>query len=196
MLGIFLDTEANGLDFYKHRLLEIAFKIIDLSSGKEITSYDSIVYQPIEVWENSNPASLHVNGFTWDMVKNGKQEAQVAQEVKQLLETHKIKRGSSVFICQNPSFDRIFFSQLLSVDTQEKMYLPYHWLDLASMHWSTSMRKHKQENGPLPWDIGLSKNDIAHHYHIQKEGLPHRAMNGVDHLIACYKQVVGFTKSP
>ena len=34
MLGIFLDTETNGLNPFVHSVLEIAFKIINLSNGK------------------------------------------------------------------------------------------------------------------------------------------------------------------
>ena len=33
VLGVFLDSETNGLNFQKHRVVEIAFKIVDVLSG-------------------------------------------------------------------------------------------------------------------------------------------------------------------
>ena len=101
-------------------------------------------------------------------------------------------RKKAVFICQNPSFDRGFFSQLIDPDTQEDLNWPYHWLDLASMYWAISMDKAKKQNCPFPWETGISKDLIASHYNLPAEDKPHRAMNGVDHLLICYEAVVGF----
>ncbi|PCI92411.1 hypothetical protein COB11_07425, partial [Candidatus Aerophobetes bacterium] len=42
MLGIFLDTEASGLDAKKHKILEVAFKIVDLSTGEVQDNYESL----------------------------------------------------------------------------------------------------------------------------------------------------------
>jgi DNA polymerase III epsilon subunit-like protein len=70
MLGIFLDTETNGLNFRKHRILEIAFKIIDLRNGAEITSFQTIIFQPIEVWDASDKISLKVNGIKWETIQD------------------------------------------------------------------------------------------------------------------------------
>ena len=92
----------------------------------------------------------------------------------------KIKRGDAAFICQNPSFDRAFFCQLIDSDKQELLNWPYHWLDLASMYWATSLKQ-----GRLPWETGFSKDRIAAVYQIGPEKKPHRAINGVDHLLSC-----------
>lgn len=54
MQAIFLDTETTGLDPFSHRLLEIAFKIVDIPSGDEKIAYQSIVKQPLQVWEHRN----------------------------------------------------------------------------------------------------------------------------------------------
>ena len=124
----------------------------------------------------------------------GRPESEIAKEVLTLLTKWKIKRDSAVFICQNPSFDRVFFSQIIDSDTQELLRWPYHWLDLASMFWAITMDKAKKNKGPLPWEAGFSKDLIAAHYKLPKEASPHRAMNGVDHLLLCYQAVVGFPK--
>ena len=194
MLGIFLDTETNGLNVQIHRVIEIAFKILDLYTGKIVDQYQSIVFQPIEIWDKSDPASLHVNGFHWEDIKGGKKEQETAEEIIHYFTKHQIERKKAVFICQNPSFDRAFLSQIVPPDTQEALDLPYHWLDLASMFWAIAMKEAKQvkKENMFPWETGLSKDRIAARYNIPFEEKPHRAMNGVNHLIECYKAIVGF----
>lgn len=192
MIGVFLDTETNGLNSQIHKILEIAFKIVDLTNGDIKEEFQTIVSQPIEAWEKSDQESLRINGFTWTEVSKGKTPRQVSQHIIDVFTRWNIRRKKAVFICQNPSFDRVFFSQLIDPDTQELLSWPYHWLDLASMYWSLSMNTHKQTQGPLPWDTGFSKDLIASHYKLPGEAKPHRAMNGVNHLILCYQAVVGF----
>ena len=192
MLGIFLDTETNGLNSKIHKILEIAYKIVDLSTGEVKEAYQTLIFQPFEIWEKSDPSSLKINGFTWEELKTGKSIDVIAQEIIDMFSKWKIQRKKAVFICQNPSFDRVFFSQLIDPDTQETMRWPYHWLDLASMFWALSMKKAEKKQGNLPWEIGVSKDLIASHYKLPSEELPHRAMNGVEHLLLCYQAVVGF----
>lgn len=195
MIGVFLDTETNGLNFQIHKILEIAFRIVDLTDATVKEEYQALLAQPIESWEKSDQESLRVNGFTWQEVSLGKTERQVSQDIIDIFTRCGVRRKKAVFICQNPSFDRGFFSQLIDSDTQELLSWPYHWLDLASMYWALSMYKAKQKLGPLPWETGLSKDLIASQYHLPQEEKPHRAMNGVQHLILCYKAVVGFPNS-
>jgi DNA polymerase-3 subunit epsilon/oligoribonuclease len=184
VLGIFLDIETNGLNPYKHKAIEIAFKIIDIETSCVVDSYDAIVFQSYEEWQNSDVASLQINGFNWEQISFGKSQEQIANEITECFTKHDIKRGKAVFICQNPSFDRAFFSHFIDPDVQEKRLWPYHWLDLASMHWTRSLLKEEK-----PWEIGLSKDKIAAWYHIAPENKPHRAMNGVNHLLLCYQAV-------
>ncbi len=192
MLGIFLDTEANGLDAKKHKIIEIAFKIVDLSSGQIHDEFENIITMSEDEWSDSDSSSLHVNGFTWNDVAQGISLDKVSDKIQSIFKKNNIVRGEAVFICQNPSFDRIFFSQLINIDAQEKLNLPYHWLDLASMFWSSAMEKSKDNKNLLPWKTGYTKDKIAKHYEIGSEEMPHRAMNGVDHLLKCYEAVVGF----
>ena len=192
LLGVFLDTETNGLNYQTHKILEIALKIVDLKSGDLQAKYQSLILQTFESWEKSDPESLRVNGFTWDMIKDGRSPRHASQDIIDLFTKWGIRRKQAVFICQNPSFDRIFFSQLIDPDTQELLSWPYHWLDLASMFWAVSMDKAKRNEGPLPWEVHFSKDAIAAHYRLPPEQKPHRAMNGVDHLLLCYQAVVGF----
>jgi DNA polymerase-3 subunit epsilon/oligoribonuclease len=195
MLAIFLDVETSGLDIYNHRILEIAFKILDASSGEEKYTYNCIVKQPLEVWEKRDLYSVEINGFTWEKVLQGKDEEIVRQEIEQIFTHFKVERGKCVYICQNPAFDRAFFSQLIDIHTQEHYKWPYHWLDFASMYWALQVKKVAQEQRAFPDEINLSKNAIARENQLPLEPVPHRAINGVDHLIQCYEAVVGFSPS-
>lgn len=180
MLGIFLDIETNGLDPTRHRILEIAIRVYDLDSQTLLGSFERIVCQPESIWSISDPASLNINGFRPEMCVDGDEESVVAEEVTTFFRERGVKRRNSVFIGQNSSFDRAFFSQLVPVYTQEEYDWPYHWLDLASMYWA----------GHGPTEI-LSKNKIAKEFGLAPEESPHRAMNGVNHLITCYNAVMG-----
>jgi oligoribonuclease len=187
MRAIFLDIETTGLDASKHHALDIAFKIIDISTRETKISWQSIVKHPQEVWEARDPKSIQINEFTWDQMQTGKEPAEVSKQIISIFSSLCIERGNAVFICQNPSFDRGFFSQLIDVYTQEKLNWPYHWLDFASMYWAILVQKHKQEGTPFPELLNLSKNEIAKYYHLPPENTPHRAMQGVEHLIQCYE---------
>lgn len=192
MLGVFLDTETNGLNAFKHRVLEIAFKIVNLKTGELKEAYQTIIQQPENIWKSSDPASLKVNGFTYDRLLQGKRADIAATEITKILQRNNIRRGEAVFICQNPSFDRIFFSQLIDPEVQESLNWPYYWLDLASMYWAEAIRRGKENPEHFPWATGFSKDRIAAVYHLPAEEQPHQAMNGVDHLLLCYEKVIGF----
>jgi oligoribonuclease len=192
VLGIFLDTETNGLNPQKHRIIEIALQIIDVFTGEVKEHFQSVVATTEEEWKKSDPESLRVNGFKWEEVAQGVSPAAVADKISYAFLKNQIKRGEAVFICQNPSFDRIFFSQLIDVDRQEKLLWPYHWLDLASMYWAEAIRKGALGQAKYPWETGYSKDKIAMAYQLPCEVQPHRAMNGVNHLLLCYQTVIGF----
>lgn len=187
MLGIFLDTETSGLNPQKHCILEIAFKIIDLLSGEMTFSYEAIIAQSRLQWEKSDPQSLAVNHFTWEEISSGIPPEEVGGAIVTIFAQNHVKKGQAVFICQNPSFDRSFFSQLVDPDLQEALDWPYHWLDFASMYWALHIDKE-----PHPWQTGVSKDKISEAYDLPPEKKPHRAMNGVNHLLQCYEAVVGF----
>ena len=182
MLGIFLDIETTGLDPIRHRPLEIAFEVIDFKEAKTLACYQSIIRQPLFIWENKDSKSVEINGFTFDEVQTGKNEQEIASEIKKIFSDSHIERNNSIFICQNPAFDRSFFSQIVPIPLQEEWQWPYHWLDLASMNWALSISKN-----PSSLNIPLSKNKIAESLGLPPEGDLHRAKAGVSHLIACYK---------
>lgn len=189
MLGIFLDTEANGLNYEKHLPIEIAIEVINLLDGSLLETYQSLIYISPNDFERSDPESLSFTGITYDELKEGKDFEVIKNDLLNIFKKHNLIRRKSIFICQNPSFDRMFFSKIIDADLQEEKNLPYNWLDLASMHWARCVR----ENRPIN-KIQLSKDEIANYFNIPPEEKPHRAANGVRHLVECYKKVVGFKK--
>lgn len=192
MLGVFLDTETNGLNAQVHKIFEIAWKIVDLKTGAVQETYQTLIAWPYVEWEKSDPESLKITEFTFEEIQSGVKARTAAEEIIDHFAKWDIQRKKAIFICQNPSFDRAFFSQLIDADSQELMHWPYHWLDLASMFWAKTMERAKTGQGQFPWDLGVTKDAIADFYHLPKEGKPHRAMNGVNHLLVCYQAVVGF----
>lgn len=191
MQGIFLDIETTGLNFFRHCPIDIAFKVIDLSSGKMLGSYSSMINLSQEMWDKKDLNSIEVNGFTWEEVCRGKNREVVGKEIIATLSALQIQRLNSVFICQNPAFDRGFFNQLIDVYVQELLNWPYHWLDLASMYWAARVKECVQTHTPIPEKLSFSKNEIAKYYQLPLEATPHRSMAGVDHLILCYQAVMG-----
>lgn len=193
MLGIFLDTETTGLHFNRHCPIDIAFKVMDLQSGKILGAYQSLVKPSQEKWEQRDPISMGINGLTWEEVAKGTDSDTVGKEVISFFSGMQIQRTNAVFICQNPSFDRAFFNQLVDVYVQELLNWPYHWLDLASMYWMARTRQAKETGIPLPDKLSFSKDEIAKYYQLPTESSPHRAQAGVDHLILCYQAVMNAT---
>lgn len=185
---IFLDTETTGLDPERHRIIELAFKVQSIPSGKFEASYETVVRQPLEVWAENDPESLKINGFTWEETLGGKSERVVESEIIEMFNRMGVKRGTSLFCCQNPSFDRAFFSQIVPLEIQEGFKWPYHWLDLASMYWAIKTMGGVEAIAQIEKE-GVSKNKIAENYGLPPEAYPHRAMNGVNHLIECYSAI-------
>lgn len=190
MKAIFLDIETTGLDPFIHQPIDIALKIINVSDGSVIGQYQSVIYQTKDVWKDHDPVSLEINGYSWDDISNGKSKSLIKSEIIQLFGQLEIQRGKAVFVCQNPAFDRSFFISIIDVYTQERLLWPYHWLDLASMYWALLTKHQNERSEAFPEELCLSKNSIAELYNLPKEEHPHRAMQGVDHLIQCYHTVL------
>lgn len=190
MDAIFLDIETTGLDAQVHRPIDVAFKVLDAHTHEIKGAFQSLVKWPQEVWEARDPNSTEINGYTWSDVSSGLGPEEVSRLIKEEFSRVGIMRGKAVFICQNPSFDRAFFNQLVPVYTQEKLNWPYHWLDFASMFWALQIQRAIEQKLPLPERMSLSKNSIAAASGLPTESMPHRAINGVNHLIQCYLTVL------
>lgn len=190
--AIALDSETTGFDPTKNHLLEIALKIVDTTSGVIVDSYESVVELSDYEWSQSNPNSLRFNGFTkQEMREKGKPREEIVAKIAEIFERHKIRKGNDFFLCQNPTFDRPFFAQLFSEERQQELGIPYHWLDLASMFFASEMIK--INSGEIePYNILCGKDAIAEKLGLPPEEVPHRAMNGVDHMLLIYRHIIGY----
>jgi len=184
MRAIFLDTETGGLDHSKHPLLEIAFIVCDLTTKEILAEFESLIKPSESAWSLCDREALKINGFKLEEFSNAPPMNEVADSIFFLFEKLNIHRKNAIFICQNPSFDRAFFSKLINPEIQESRKWPYHWLDLASMYFAISLKK-----GSKPWDNGLSKDKIALDLGLGCEKAPHRAMRGVSHLKECFDKL-------
>jgi DNA polymerase-3 subunit epsilon/oligoribonuclease len=180
---VFIDIETTGLDFSVHVPIDIAICIVDYSNKDKKTSYSSCITCDASDWDRADVEALAVNGFNPKSLWNGKRISEVHEEVKQFLRENNIIKGKAVFMCQNPSFDRAFFHKIISSDKMNDLDMPYHWLDLASMYWIKFYGIISEVNAEY---FSLSKDSIAKTFGIPPEEKPHRAMNGVKHLIQCY----------
>ena len=194
--AIVLDTETTGLDPSKAQVVDIAFKVVDIGSGACLGSFQSVVALSKEEWALADPIALTVNGFTWnDVQTRGRPRSDIAVNICTLFSKLKLTSQTSFFLCQNPSFDKAFFSQICPLSVQKSCGFPYYWLDFASMNWAL-MAKEISLGKRLPFRIPFSKDGIAHSSKLPPENKPHKAMNGVDHLILLFSKIIGFRDSP
>ena len=197
MKAVFVDIETTGLDVSMHVAIDIALIVVDLNDYSYMHEYTSCITCDAYDWWCSDPKALEVNGYSsFNHPKIAKDDWIVSEEIENFLIEHEIVQGKAFFICQNPSFDRPFFVQLICHDRQIEMNLPYHWLDLASMYWIKFFGCFH----PIPsayciipefaHEISLSKDSIAKHLGIPPEIKPHKAIGGARHLLECYKGII------
>ncbi len=67
---IVLDSETTALDATIHRVAEIAFRVLNLSTGNFICSYNSVAKLSDKEWKEAQPKALEVNGITWEKISS------------------------------------------------------------------------------------------------------------------------------
>lgn len=181
---IFIDIETNGLDYNVHVPIEIAMLIANQQQPHNIISYHTKIRCTKSQWNKSCQESLDVNKFTYANLLNCPTIQDTMENFTHIFRNNEINKHNSVFMCQNPSFDRPFFHKIISTDMCKKLNLPYHWLDLASMFWFKNTSKTCVGN------ISIKKDDIAKELGIPPEKKPHSAYDGAKHLMDCYNALV------
>ena len=191
MLGVFVDIETSGLDPFIHVPIDIGLVVVDLATGRELSSYETLLSVTEEEWQAKDPSSSEIHGISFEqLVGEGISRTSAAKAIEGLLTSLQITNETAFFICQNPSFDRPFFAKIIPQYRQEALRWPYHWLDLASMYWALIAGQ-----GSAQGSVCVSKNVIASALGLPPEERPHRAINGVRHLISCYERLVGYPGS-
>ena len=190
--AVILDSETTGLDASRHQILEIALKVVETGTGEWLGAFQSVVSLSKKEWGDADPKALRVNGFTWrDVQARGRSRDDIAVDVCALFSRHNLTFSNAFFLCQNPSFDRAFFSQICSPSVQKSCAFPFYWMDFASMHWALTAKEMTVGRRKLT-TIPCSKDGIARFRGLPEETKPHTAMNGVDHLLLLFSKIVGF----
>lgn len=185
MLLIFLDIETNGLNSDEDSPIEIALKCLDSKDFSQVYSFSSLINIGASLFTFSDPYAMKVNGITWDEIEEkGRSKNEIGDILLDFFFDVSLDRKSSIIICQNPSFDRMFFNKIIDESKQVSFKIHYHWLDLASIALGAGIIDITSDN------FSTSKDRIASILGVAPEARPHRAMNGVDHLIECYKKIM------
>jgi len=193
---VFLDTETTGLDPAKTHVVEIALKVVDAETGTVRGEYENVVALTAAEWARADPGALAVNGFAASEVEaRGVPRAEIGADICGLFTRLNLTGKTAFFLCQNPAFDKAFFPQLCPQNVQDALRFPYCWLGLEAMNWALEARL-VAEGERAPYRVPLSKDGIAASHRLAPEPKPHRAMNGVAHLLAIYRDIVGFLRRP
>lgn len=188
---VFVDIETTGLDFDRYVAIDVALVVVDYfesrSQGILKDVYSCCITCDAKDWDLADKSALKVNGYTRENHVNSKQNYIVGKEIEEFLVKHNIVQGKAFFICQNPSFDRPFFLQLMCHDEMVSLNLPYHWLDLASMYFFHHL------SCTVPQMVDVSKNAIAKSLNTSIERNPHKALNGALHLMICFEKLCKLT---
>jgi oligoribonuclease len=177
---IFLDIETTGLNPSKDVPLELAITILNADDLSQIYAVDYIIKQDDVILNKLGHIADNIHGISREEIREGYMPYQIFLAVTDAFDFMKISKENAVFLCQNPAFDRQFFNQIFPPEYTNEIGWPYHWLDLASMFWITEQ---------LPEYMLLSKDNIAERLGLPPEGKPHRAAQGVKHLIRCYVEM-------
>ncbi len=181
---IVVDTETTGLDSMRHRIIELAFEILDIKIREVLCQYEAKLQINAQQYAEGNKKAYEVNGFTKDMIGKGKSCEEVAEEVIEIFENYNISKNNAYWMGQNPKFDDSFLAQVIPKSKQYELKWPYHSVDTATMFHSLQMLQVAM--GKKYEFVSLSKDDIAKSLGVEPESKPHSALNGVKHAKKLY----------
>ena len=120
---IFFDTETSGLNCRDCKIIELA--MLSVEDGKT-EEYDKF----INIGEPLDPSITELTGITNDMLKNGADEKDVANDLKKRL------TPDTLMIAHNAQFDLSFIYFLLwrnFSDEADEIVSKVHWLDTLTV---------------------------------------------------------------
>jgi DNA polymerase-3 subunit epsilon/oligoribonuclease len=196
---VFLDIETTGLNPDIHDPIEIAVCVVDTERCKDVVSaqcniifsqnvltcptYNECIKLSANQWESADVEALNVNGFNSNCVWNGSLIEDVQESLLKFLNYNNVRKDHAVFVCQNPAFDRMFFHKIIPLDVYLNEDMPSHWLDLCSVFLGSIIDNRFYHGNEFRI---FSKDEIANEIGLAREESPHKALNGVKHLIDCY----------
>jgi DNA polymerase III alpha subunit (gram-positive type) len=151
---IFFDTETSGLNCGNCKIIELA--MLTVEDGQVTDDYDKFV----DIGEAISPKITKITGITNQMLKEGDDEKQIAQDIAERL------TPGTLMIAHNCQFDLSFVYTLLKrnfPDDAENIVSNVLWLDTL-----TVLKDRKEFPHKLI--------DAVHHYNIEEVNF-HRAID-------------------
>ncbi len=100
---LIVDTEATGLDIYKHNLIQIAAAVLD--DDLEIVETFCIDVKPKNEDFEYTKEALKVNGFSLKRIKNGTEIKKAASQFAQFCKKYFDEENKAIYVGQFYPFD-------------------------------------------------------------------------------------------
>ncbi len=166
----FTDFEMSGLDPLRNDIVEFGVIVADADTLEIIGEMDRKVR--MEHPENANPESLIFLGYRDELWKD-------AISIREALEQYNALARGALFAAWNTPFDWTFLAEAYR-RTGIKNPLDYHSLDV------TAIAYEKLRHDP---DFTLKLTYACKRLGIEKEPMPHRAINGARTVYEVYKKL-------
>lgn len=170
------DVETTGFDAQRHEIIEIGLVLVAQDSFKIIDEFECKI-KPLHP-RNATKQATELNGY------NAK-DWREATDLKTAMKVYGAKTKNALFLSHNVFFDWSFINEAFKQSGVEDL-MDYHRIDLFSLGWSRSASLE-----------GLTKfnlDEIAKHFGISKEPLPHRALNGARLAYAVLQKLKGYSR--
>ena len=166
----FTDFEMSGLDALRHEIVEFGVVIADAETLEIISEMDKKVR--MEHRENADPESLVFLGYRDELWKD-------AISIREALEEYSALTRGALFAAWNTPFDWTFLAEAYKQNSI-KNPLDYHSLDVAGI----AYEKLRGES-----DFSFKLTSTCKRLGIEKEPMPHRAINGARTAYEVYKKL-------
>jgi DNA polymerase III epsilon subunit-like protein len=166
----FTDFEMSGLDPLRHEIVEFGVVVADADTLEIIGEMDKKVR--MERPDNADPESLVFLGYRDELWKD-------AISIREALTQYNALVQGALFAAWNTPFDWTFLAEAYR-QTGIKNPLDYHSLDVTGIAY---------EKLRLETDFVLKLTYACKRLGIEKEPMPHRAINGARTAYEVYKKL-------
>lgn len=165
------DFEFTGLDPLRHEIIEVGLIVVDRKTLEEKRRFEAKI-KPEHI-ENASQESLAVAGYREEEWKNA---LPLSEALRQYLEA----AGDSIFAAWCTPYDWLFLLEAFKKTNIENPF-GHRTIDLFTVAYE------KLKNSPDVTEIGLS--GLCQYLGIQREPMPHRAINGAQKAYEVYKKL-------
>lgn len=166
----FTDLETTGLIASRHEIIEMG--VVITNSKLEIIKEIDVKILPEHI-ETASAESLEFNGYK-------KENWLDAVNLRAALEMYSRETANAIFAAHNPAFDWSFIEQAF-YKTGVVDQTDYHRIDNFSIAWKVLRNTGLQNMG---------QDDLAVHFGLDPEPMPHRAINGARMALEVYKHLM------